>query len=112
MANEGHLAQLLQGIAAWNQWWKKHCSVLRQRCASAFQRVWRTASPAGSRGLRTIKDTSRKTFKRLHAMPWRTIARRYKAPVLVLGGVLLTIFLLMIIIKVPQWQAASWRGQP
>jgi hypothetical protein len=112
MANKGHLVQLLQGIAAWNQRWKRHYSVLRRRCASALQWVWRTVTPPGNRGLRTIKDASWKTFKRLHTIPWRTMARQCKAPLLVLGGVLLAVFLLMIIIKVPQWQATSWRGQP
>jgi uncharacterized protein YjbI with pentapeptide repeats len=52
------------------------------------------------------------TFERLRATPWRTVALWCKVPLLVLGGVLLAIFLLMIIIKVPQRQAASWRGQP
>jgi Pentapeptide repeats (8 copies) len=57
-------------------------------------------------------DVSRKAFECLHATPWRAVTLRYKALLLVLGTVLLAIFLLMIIIKVPQRHAASWRGQP
>jgi hypothetical protein len=51
MANEEHLAQLKQGVAAWNQWRKGHSSVLRQRCASAFQRAWGTAQTASEQTL-------------------------------------------------------------
>lgn len=91
-------------------WLRQQYSVLQQRGSAAFQRVWGAAVPAGSRGLWTIKDSSRKTYERLHTMPWRTITLRYKAPLLVLGGALLAVILLMIIIKVPQWQAASWEG--
>jgi Pentapeptide repeats (8 copies) len=93
-------------------WLKQQCSVLQQRGSAALDQVWKTAAPAGSRGLQTIKDASRKIFGRLRATPWRIIALRYKVPLLVLGGVLLALFLLIIIIKVPQWQAASWRGLP
>jgi hypothetical protein len=49
-----------------------------------------------------MKDASQKSLDRLRATPWRAVALRYKAPLLVLGTVLLAIFLLMIIIKVPQ----------
>jgi Pentapeptide repeats (8 copies) len=106
MANKAHLARLQQGVTAWNQRRKGHRSVLRQRCTSAFQRVWRTAAPAGSRGLRTIKDTSRKTFERLYAQPWQAIALRHWKLLLVIGAVIVV----GIIWKVPQWQAASWGG--
>jgi hypothetical protein len=40
------------------------------------------------------------------------MVRRYKVPLLVLGGVLLAAVLLVIIVEVPQRQVASWRGQP
>jgi hypothetical protein len=93
-------------------WLREQYSVLQQQGAAAFHRVWSAAAPARRRGLRIIKDASRKTFDCLHVRPWRTIARRYKVPLLVLGGVLLAVFLLMIIIKVPQQQAASWQRQP
>jgi hypothetical protein len=106
MANKPHLARLQQGVTAWSQRRKGHCSVLRQRCTSAFQRVWRTAAPAGSRGLRTIKDTSRKTFELLYAQPWQAIALRHWKLLLVIGAVIV----IGIIWKVPQWQAASWGG--
>ena len=59
-----------------------------------------------------MKDASRKTLDRLRAIAWQIMARRYKVPLLVLGGVFLAAVLLLIIIKVPQRQAASWRGQP
>ena len=87
-------------------WFSERCSVLRQRGSAAFHRVWGAAAPAGSRGLRTIKDASRKTFERLHATPWQTIGYRHWK--LFLG--IVAVILLMIIIKVPQWQAASWEG--
>lgn len=106
MANKTHLARLQQVVTAWNQWRKGHCSVLRQRCTSAFQRVWRTAAPAGSRGLRTIKDASRKSFERLYAQPWQAIALRHWKLLLIIGVVIVV----GIIWKVPQWQAASWEG--
>jgi uncharacterized protein YjbI with pentapeptide repeats len=93
-------------------WLRHQCSMLQQRGSAALHQVWNAVARAGSRGLRTIKDASRKTLGGMHAMPWRILARRHKAPLLVLGGVLLALFLLMIIIKVPQRQAASWRGQP
>ena len=109
MVDEEHLARRKQGVAAWL---REQYSGLRQRGAVASQRVWRTAAPASIRGLQVVKDTGKKTFDRLRATPWRTIARRYKVPLLVLGGVLLALVLLMIIIKVPQRQAVSWRGQP
>jgi hypothetical protein len=107
MANEDPLAQLKQRVAAWNQWRKGRYSVLRQRCASAFQRAWGRAAPAGSRGLQTIKDTSQKTFAHLQTVPWRVLALRYR-PLLV--G-FLGLLLLLAIWKVPQWQAARWKGQ-
>jgi hypothetical protein len=88
-------------------WFSERCSVLRQRGSAAFHRVWGAAAPAGSRGLRTIKDASRKTFERLHATPWQTIGYRHWK--LFLG--IVAVILLMIIIKVPQWQAAGWQGQ-
>jgi hypothetical protein len=93
-------------------WIRERCSWLQQRGSAALQRAWGAAAPAGSRGLRTIKDASKNTFDRLRATSWRTIARRYKVPLLVLGGVLLAAVLLVIIVEVPQRQVASWRGQP
>jgi hypothetical protein len=88
-------------------WFRERCFVLQQRGASAFQRLWGAADPAGSKALRTIKDTSKKTFKRLRAIPWRAVALRYR-PLLVGLGVLVLLF---IIWKVPQWQAARWEGR-
>jgi uncharacterized protein YjbI with pentapeptide repeats len=93
-------------------WLRQQYSVFQQRGSAAFHQMWEVAAPVGSRGLRTIKDASRKILVGMHIIPWRIIARRYKAPLLLLGGVLLALFFLMIIIKVPQRQAASWRGQP
>ncbi len=43
-------------------WFRERCFVLQQRGASAFQRLWGAADPAGSKALRTIKDTSKKTL--------------------------------------------------
>jgi hypothetical protein len=108
MANEEHLARLQQGIEAWNQWRKGRCSALGQQCALALRWAWGTTAPAGRHGLQTIKETGQKTFARLRAMPWQAIALRYKASLLILGGVVLAVFLL---IKVPQWQAARWEGR-
>jgi uncharacterized BrkB/YihY/UPF0761 family membrane protein len=61
------------------------------------------AAPAGSRGLRTIKDASRKTFERRHATPWQTIGYRHWKLFLGIGAVIL----LMIIIKVPSGAAGT-----
>jgi uncharacterized protein YjbI with pentapeptide repeats len=107
MVNEERLAQLKERVEAWNPWWKECCSVLHQRCALAFQRAWRTAAPAGRQGLQTIKDTGRKTFAHLRATSWQTIVSQHWKLFLVIGAVLV----LSIIWKVPQWQAAGWRGQ-
>jgi uncharacterized protein YjbI with pentapeptide repeats len=107
MTDEAHLTRLRQGMAAWNQWRKGHCSVLRQRCASAFQRGWRTAAPAGRQGLQTLKQASRNTFDRLRATPWQAMARHHWKLLLVIGVVVAV----GIIWKVPQWQAAGWQGQ-
>jgi hypothetical protein len=93
-------------------WLSKQCAVLRQRWSVTCSRVWGAAAPAGRQGRQTLKETSRKTFDRLRATLWQTIARRYKVALLVLGGALVAAVLLVIIIKVPQRQAASWRGQP
>src|SRR5215475_13252012 len=98
MANEEHLAQLKQGVAAWNQWRKGRSSILRQQCASAFQRAWGTAALTGRQGLQSIKETSRKTFARLRATPWQAIASRYWKLFLVIGAVIMV----GIIWKVPQ----------
>ena len=89
-------------------WFRERCSVFQQRGSAVFQRVWGAAAPAGRQGLQTIKETSRKTFARLYATPWQAITLRYKAPLLIIGGVLVAVFLL---IKVPQWQAARWEGR-
>jgi hypothetical protein len=89
-------------------WLKERGVVLHQRGATAFHWVWRVAAPASSKGLRTIQGTSRKTLERLYATPWQAITLRYKAPLLIIGGVLVAVFLL---IKVPQWQAARWEGR-
>jgi hypothetical protein len=86
--------------------------MLQQRGVAAFQRAWKAAAPVGHRGLRTIKDASKQAFDRLRTTTWRTMVRRYKVPLLVLGGALLAAVLLVIIVEVPQRQVASWRGQP
>jgi hypothetical protein len=51
-------------------WFRERCSVFQQRGSAAFHRVWGAAAPAGSRGLQTLKEASRKTFARLRATPW------------------------------------------
>jgi Pentapeptide repeats (8 copies) len=107
MAAETHPTRLWQGMAAWTQWRKGRGSVLRQRCASAFQRAWGAAAPAGRQGLQMIKDTGRKTVTRLRAMPWQALARRHWKLLLLIGAVVMV----GIIWKVPQWQAAGWQGQ-
>jgi uncharacterized protein YjbI with pentapeptide repeats len=104
MANKEHLALLQQGVKVWNQWRKGCYSVLHQRCALAFQRAWGTAAPAGRQGLQTLKETGRKTFDHLRAIPWQAIASRHWKLLPVVGVVLMV----GIIWKVPQWQAASW----
>jgi hypothetical protein len=93
-------------------WLREQCFGLRQRGVAAFKRVWGAVAPTGSRGLQVVKDTGKQTFERLRAMPWQSMARRYKVPLWVFGGVLVAAVLLVIIIEVPQQQAASWRGQP
>ena len=93
-------------------WLRERYSVLRQRGSAACQRVWGAAAPAGHRGLRILEDAGRKSLDYLRALLWLTNARRYKVPLLVVGGVLLAAVFLVIIIEVPQRQAASWRGQP
>jgi hypothetical protein len=87
-------------------WLREQCSLLQQRGAAALQRAWGAAAPASSRGLRTIKDMSKKTFDRLRATPWRVLARQHWK--LLLG--IVAVFLLIVIWKVPQWQAAGWQG--
>jgi uncharacterized protein YjbI with pentapeptide repeats len=59
-----------------------------------------------SKGLRVMKDASRKTVDRLRAVPWQTTAYRYWKPLIGIVAVILCI----VIWKVPQWQAASWEG--
>jgi hypothetical protein len=93
-------------------WLREQCFGLCQRGVAALQRMCEAAAPTGSRGLRVIQDTSKQTFERLRTMPWRSIAWRYKVPLWVFGGILVAAVLLVIIIEVPQQQAASWRGQP
>jgi hypothetical protein len=88
-------------------WLRERYSVLQQRGAAAFHRVWRAAAPAGHRGLRTIKDASRKSLDRLRTTRWQTVA--YQHWKLLLGIVAVILFLA--IWKVPQWQAAGWQGQ-
>jgi hypothetical protein len=82
--------------------------VFRQRTAATAQQVWRTAVPASRRGLRVVKDTGKTTVAHLRATPWQALAYRHWK--LLLG--IVAVILLALIIKVPQWQAASWQGQP
>jgi hypothetical protein len=88
-------------------WFRERCSVLRQRGSAALQRAWGAAAPTGRQGLETIKETSRKTFDHLRAIPWQALARRHWKLLLVIGAVIIV----GIIWKVPQWQAAEWQGQ-
>jgi hypothetical protein len=96
-------------------WLRERGTVLHQRWSTAFHRVWGAAAPAGSRGLRTIKDASKNTFDRLRAMSWQAFARRHGKLLLGIGAVIfLTIVLIsagLIVWKVPQWQAATWEGR-
>jgi uncharacterized protein YjbI with pentapeptide repeats len=87
-------------------WFKERSSVLQQRGAAAFKRVWEAAAPTGSMLLRTIQATGRKTFDYLRAIPWRVLARRHWKLLLGMG----VVFLLIVVWKVPQWQAAGWQG--
>jgi Pentapeptide repeats (8 copies) len=87
-------------------WVREQCSMLQQRSTAAFLGVWRAAVPAGSRGMQAIKGTSRKTFDRLRATPWQILARRHWKLLLGIVGA----FLLIVVWKVPQWQAAGWQG--
>jgi hypothetical protein len=89
-------------------WLKEQCAVLWQRGLAACQRMWGGAAPIGSRGLRVVKDTGKKTVERLRTIPWQTLA--YQHWKLLLG--IAAVILLVIIVKVPQWQASSWQGQP
>lgn len=89
-------------------WFRERYSMLQQQGAAAFHRAWGAAAPAGRQGLQTLKEVSRKTFDRLRTMPWQAIASRHWKLFLVIGAVLVV----GIIWKVPQWQAASWEGQP
>jgi len=88
-------------------WLRERCTGFRQRTAADFRRAWRTTAPAGSRGLQIVKDASRKTVDRLHAISWQTLARRY-SPLLVVFGVLLLLASPFVLWKLPQWYAASW----
>jgi Pentapeptide repeats (8 copies) len=88
-------------------WLKKRGAILHQRGVAAFRWVWRAAAPAGGRGLPTIQSASRNTFARLYATPWQALARRHWKLLLLIVAVIMV----GIIWKVPQWQAAGWRGQ-
>ena len=88
-------------------WLRERGAVCWQRTVAASQRVWRTAVPAGSRGLRVIQDTGKTTFERLHAISWQALVRRY-SPLLVAVGVLLLLASPFALWKLPQWYAASW----
>ena len=88
-------------------WLSKQYSILRQRGAVTCSWVWGAAAPAGRQGLQTIKESSRKTFARLRAMPWQAIASRHWKLLLVIVAVIAV----GMIWKVPQWQAAGWQGQ-
>jgi hypothetical protein len=89
MANEEHLARLKHGVAAWNQQWKGRSSVLRQRCASAFQKAWGFATLAGRQGLQTIKKAGRKTVTQLRAMPWQiNVSRHWKLLLLIVAAII------------------------
>ena len=98
MTDEAHRTRLKQGMAVWNQWRKGRCSALRQRCTSAFQSAWGTAAPSGREGLQTLKETGRKIFARLRAIPWQALARRHWKLFLVIGAVIMV----GIIWKAPQ----------
>jgi hypothetical protein len=87
-------------------WVRERSSVLQQRGAAAFKRVWEAAAPTGSRVLRTIQGAGGETFDRRRAVPWQVLARRHWRILLAMGAV----FLLIVIWKVPQWQAAGWQG--
>jgi hypothetical protein len=89
-------------------WLRERGAMCWQRSAATAQRVWRTAAPAGRRGLQVVKETGKTTVAHLRAIPWQILA--YQHWKFVLG--IVAVILLAMIIKVPQWQAASWRGQP
>ena len=93
-------------------WIRERCSVLRQRGSAAFQWVRGAAALVSSRGLQIIKDTSRKTFNRLRAMLWQTMAYRRWKLILEIGVVILLSGLLisagLIVWNVPQWQLGPW----
>jgi hypothetical protein len=88
-------------------WFREHGAAFWQRMAAASQRVWRTAAPASSRSLQIVKDTGKKTVDRLRATPWQTLAYRHWKLLLLGIGI---VFLVIVIWKVPQWQAAGWQG--
>jgi hypothetical protein len=72
-------------------WLKERCAMCWQRGLAACQRVRGAASPIGSRGLRTIKDASKKTFGRLHATQWQVLASRDWKLLVGIGAVILLI---------------------
>jgi hypothetical protein len=111
MANEEHLAWLKQRVATWNQWWKGHCPVLRQRCALAFQQAWETTASTGRQGLQILKETSRKAFVRPRGTSWQAVALRHRKLLLLIGVVIGVVVMVGIIWKVPQWQVARWEGR-
>jgi uncharacterized protein YjbI with pentapeptide repeats len=83
-------------------WLSERYAVLRQRWAVTCSSVWGTVAPAGRQGLQTLKGTSRKT--RRH---WKLLLGI--GVVSLLGIILISVG--FIVWKVPQWQAAPWKGQ-
>jgi hypothetical protein len=61
-----------------------------------------------SRGLRIMKDASRKTLDRLRATPWQTMAYRHWKLLIGIGVGIGAVILLIVIWKIPPWQLGAW----
>ena len=71
------------------------------------QRGIRRLSPAGAIAWQRLADASRWRLVRLRRISWQTIPWSLKALLLVI----VLIGLLLLIIVIPQWQAARWEGR-
>jgi hypothetical protein len=79
----------------------------KQGVSHDFQQGVHKLSPAGARALQWLGDAGKGRITRLRPPPWRTVPLPFKAVLLLIA----TGILVLLIIEIPQWQAARWEGR-